>query len=360
MSDIIINEKNLSRFTKRLQKSINVNLNQEIPLNMASLILAQALGVDSIYNLQQKLSIQSHDVETDKPTPVTTIEFSHIKNFIENYFKTHINSKIVSFSAGNEENKFTFNMSGFNKFNKDLTGFSIYLGYKSDYITRELSQLDLDKSDIEFINKLVSFLHFDDLPKSLYLGELLKQDLNTSLGAYSFKFNNSFQEVTNYGLCEKLWVLVKEDFFERVGGSFVLNDKYCFIDLKNENAQIFKSFEDIEKHIDSQHIALEFLTPINQFSSLIPESEHRIQGICSHYVYLHNDLKLASTVNSSYQKYINSVEDYYYFYGQNVFNITPNKEYLSARLFSNTPYRKEILSGFDSCYVKNQHMKSKK
>ena len=59
---------------------------------------------------------------------------------------------------------------------------------------------------------------------------------------------------------------------------------------------------------------LEFKTPINQSSSLIQKSQHRIQGICSHYIYMKNNEKFATTVNLNHSKEINNINDYFYFY----------------------------------------------
>ena len=89
MSDITVNKKNLSRLTKRLQKSLNSHLKQDIPLHLASLIFAETFGTDSIHHFQQKIEINNKQDEKD--------ESVLIKEFIENYFKSNPDTKIESF-----------------------------------------------------------------------------------------------------------------------------------------------------------------------------------------------------------------------------------------------------------------------
>ena len=55
-TEIKINDKNLSRYTKRLQKVISEHLGQEIKLNEAANLLAQVLGADSSFELNKILT----------------------------------------------------------------------------------------------------------------------------------------------------------------------------------------------------------------------------------------------------------------------------------------------------------------
>lgn len=54
-NEIIINDKNLSRYNKRLQKIISENFDQKIKLSDASELLAQILGMSSAYELKSLL-----------------------------------------------------------------------------------------------------------------------------------------------------------------------------------------------------------------------------------------------------------------------------------------------------------------
>ena len=92
MSEIIITSQNLSRFSKRLQKSIEKQLGQQITLTQASLLLANAFGVDSIHHLQKKL--ESSNIK-EGLTINSSAEELDIISFIENYFNTTNNSKIL-------------------------------------------------------------------------------------------------------------------------------------------------------------------------------------------------------------------------------------------------------------------------
>ena len=51
-NEIIINDKNISRYNKRLQKAISETLGQKIKLSEASELLAQVLGMSSAYELK--------------------------------------------------------------------------------------------------------------------------------------------------------------------------------------------------------------------------------------------------------------------------------------------------------------------
>lgn len=56
MSDIIINQDNLSRFSKRLKKAVEKELGTSISLNQATLFIAKMLGNNSIHELQKNLA----------------------------------------------------------------------------------------------------------------------------------------------------------------------------------------------------------------------------------------------------------------------------------------------------------------
>lgn len=55
-TEVKINDKNLSRYTKRFQKIVSEQLGQEIKLNEAANLLAQVLGTDSAFELNKILT----------------------------------------------------------------------------------------------------------------------------------------------------------------------------------------------------------------------------------------------------------------------------------------------------------------
>ena len=88
MSEIIITSQNLSRFSKRLQKSIEKQLGQPITLTQANLLLANTFGVDSIHHLQKKLeSLNTKENLINS----STSEEKDIISFIESLFSFYCN-----------------------------------------------------------------------------------------------------------------------------------------------------------------------------------------------------------------------------------------------------------------------------
>jgi hypothetical protein len=63
MSDIIINKDNLSRFNKRLQKTLEDFLGYKVNLNTASKIFAKVLGTNSEYELNKKINDDSKNLD---------------------------------------------------------------------------------------------------------------------------------------------------------------------------------------------------------------------------------------------------------------------------------------------------------
>lgn len=346
MSDIIITEKNLSRFNKRLQKALSNHLKQDIPLHLASLLFAQALGVDTVHHLQEKL------LEPVKKEN----ECQQLQDFIEHYFLIHPESQLLSFYFFLDNNYLALSIDAKSKKLNSEEGFSIFFGSEPSYLDTELNRLSLSEKDISFIHELVSLLHFDDLPLNIYLAEKLKLHFKLeSNSIYDFKLNKEFESVNNYGFCEKLYALVDIDFFERKGASYVLhNDKYVFIDLEHEQFQLFKSFSEAKLLIDDKHMLVEFLTPIHQFSTLISPSKHKVQGISSHYVYKENNELIGLTSNNQFQHIIHNDNDFHFFLGKSFYNIFRDKSFLTHKIAINNPYRLEVLSGFDSCIPKKE------
>lgn len=347
MSNISITENNISRFNKRLQKSLEKHFTQEIPLHLASLILAETFGLDTIHHLQKKLSERQVD------------ECEKIKQMIELYLQG--NTNIVSLSFIYEGNNISFNIGvKSNKYGQEA--FGIFFGKQPIHVEKYFKQLQLTENDINFITNLIKELHFEDIPRNMYLAEKLKAyfKINND-GVYEFKLNNCLIEVPNYAYCEKFFVTINDDFFERIGAPFTLdNDKYTYIDLREEEEiNFYSSFDQAyKKLIHSENIIImEFLTPINKLDGY-KESVYKKEGISSHYMYKEADKIMASTVNGDFSELIKKMADYYHFLGKNEFNIDNNKQRVISKYPINHPYRTEIETGFDSC-IKKPTLKSK-
>lgn len=342
MSSISITENNISRFNKRLQKSLEKHFSKEIPLHLASLILAETFGLDTVHHLQQKLSEPEQD------------ECEKIKKMIELYLQS--NTNIVALSFIYEKDNISFNVAvKSDKYGQE--SFGIFFGKNPSYIEKYLKNLQLNSNDISFINALIRELHFDDIPKNIYLAEKLKEHLKiNNHGVYEFKLNNNLIEITNYAYCEHFFVTVNEDFFERVGASFALNnDKYSSIDLtEEEEVNFYSSFDQAYKKLISSEdiIIMEFLTPLNKLDSN-KDSIYKKEGISSHYLYKEDNQIKASTVNGDFSETIEKIDDYYHFLGTNEFNIDPNKQRVMNKYPVNHPYRIEVEKGFDSCMRKS-------
>lgn len=82
MSQIIINKDNISRFNKRLQKSLNKHLNKDIKLSQASQIFSEALGVSSEHELKKILTSSSESF--------IPVSFEEMKIFMEQSSKKFI------------------------------------------------------------------------------------------------------------------------------------------------------------------------------------------------------------------------------------------------------------------------------
>lgn len=349
MSEIIITSQNLSRFSKRLQKSIEKQLGQQITLTQASLLLANAFGVDSIHHLQKKL--ESSNIK-EGLTINSSAEELDIISFIENYFNTTNNSKIFDFSFSMEHHKKCFNLSAKSLKYVDIEGFGIYFGEKADYIQKELNRLDLTKDDITFINTLKNKMRLDNIPQSIYLGEKIHAILGLKSidESYDFKINHesNYKPITNYGLCEKLFVKVKESFFEETGAPFIFsNDNYAFIDLSNENKFTFYSnIEEAIKNIDKDSVIIEFLTPLHQSSNLKSQSTYKQQGISSYFIFLTKDKICISSINTEINQEFNKMNDYYYFLGRKQYKEN-SQQNIQQILPINHPYKNDFIKGFE-------------
>lgn len=349
MSEIIITSQNLSRFSKRLQKSVEKQLGQKITLTQASLLLANTFGVDSIHHLQKKLessNTKEHLINN------SSSEEADIISFIEKYFNTNKSSKIFNFSFSMEYHKKCFNLSAKSLKYIDIEGFGIYFGEQADYLQKELDRLELTKDDINFINTLKNKMRLDNVPHSVYLGEKIHAILGLKSidDSYDFKMNHesNYKPISNYGLCEKLFVKVKESFFEETGAPFNFgNDNYAFIDLSDEkNFTFYSTIEESMKNIDKNSIIIEFLTPINQSSTINPKSIYKKQGIASFFIFPSNGNLILSSINTEINQEFKKMNDYYYFLGMKQFK-EDSQQNIKHILPINHPYKDDFINGFE-------------
>lgn len=63
MSEFQITEDNISRFSKRLKKTIQKNLGTDITLSQATLLIAEMLGNNSIHQMQENLSKEAEKTQ---------------------------------------------------------------------------------------------------------------------------------------------------------------------------------------------------------------------------------------------------------------------------------------------------------
>lgn len=356
MSDITINNKNFSRFTKRLQKALEKQFGVDVPLHLAGDLFSQALGVENVFSLQQKLS-----------DPVAKISQDHsllIHDFIEQYFIAHSQTKILNFSFCKFQQDLSFILSAKRA---DITHeqehtFSFFLNQPNLVLGENLKHMILNHEDIEFLEKLFTFFPSDKLVENQYIGEKLAQKYQLTKQHYTYQYhsNNDFYEINNYGYCERYFVLVDDDFFERVGGTFVLdNDYYSFIDLSEEQARYFRNIETALKQLTEGKMVVEFFTPLHQFGHHVEMSKHMLQGIGTHYIVVNDGQQSIHSVNGDTCKTIQTLQDYYYFIGQNYFHHDMGGTDIE-QLAINHPYLKDIQLGFNEAREIYMNWKSKK
>ncbi len=74
MSDITITTANLSKFSRRLQKALSKEFNQDVKLSTANKLFAKSVGKRNLYELQKAISKTPFDKLTDIPEPTSSLE----------------------------------------------------------------------------------------------------------------------------------------------------------------------------------------------------------------------------------------------------------------------------------------------
>lgn len=336
MSDIIIAQQNLSRFTKRLKKSLEKNLGQEIPLNIAALIFAETLGVDSIHHLQQKIVQKPQD------------DIGEIFDFIHHYFKNSLDTKILSFYLNKDEMGLNIYMQGnTDKYFAEV--FAIYFGEKTTNIDKYCSEFNFTIEDKEFLKTLLDKMYFNNIPQNIYLSERIQEKLHIKdkvRAKYAFKQNTNFKHISNYGYCHNLFAVIDDGFFERkeLPKKFdrITSVDNRFVDFAGEDVRLYETIEDALYNLQNQQLLIEFKTPIEQtpieqISTMYPDSEYKKQGLSGFYIHKKDNKCVAQSMNHPIKCNINNVSDYYYFMGRNKKDVS----YFPI----NHPYTKDIQKG---------------
>lgn len=306
MSDIVINNKNLSRFSKRLKKSILSNHGVEISLNESYQLIANMLGSDSLYNLQKKLELELQVQSKD--------DADSLIELIQNYFNNNEDSLITDFCFTSVEsyqssiNSISVGMYSA-QYKNDKVGFNLSFGMNRDFLNHQLDRKEyivkldreeyivnlLDK-DKEFLRK-VSELMLEDKVKSLNLGNQLKERLkltsNGNCSMHYFKEESDYVHLTNIGPCKKNYVLVNKDYFERIGAPFVhFTDEIHYIDLtKEQELMVFGNLTDALQKMNKEHLLLEYLT------LKTATNNKKLKGYSTYYLYYDNNTLKLSTVS---------------------------------------------------------------
>lgn len=182
MSDITITLDNLSRFNKRLQKALKKQFNQEIKLNIASNLFANALGVDDEYQLKQKLGITTsqtlnhinniktsitHDTQQDiyldkAQSLLTDINsyFAQGKSLLSSFVVYYIDRN-VSLHVSAKSKKLVTSDEGFGLYFEDNP---------IEYFHENLEKLQHSKEDLLFLETICKKYFTEDYDQNIYLG----------------------------------------------------------------------------------------------------------------------------------------------------------------------------------------------
>lgn len=302
MSDITINEKNLSRFQKRLKNVLKKELNIEVPLHLASKIFAQTLGVSSLYELQQKINISPENVFEKKAQQF----IEEIKQFL---LSNHQHGLLDFYFLKNEDfqNEITLNIEGhsLNKKN-DIYGFSIFFNSdKHEYILDNLNNIDLPEDTKKFILSLKQkFLNLDK-DSNNYLGQIIFKSFNEPNSYFSFiKENKNTLYINDFGEAIESFILVKSDFVENESLPYALhNDNYCYIELNEYKGKI-ERFHTLKE-------AYENLNPNKTLLQFLYKKQNNKSGIGAYQLYYDDNKHLTGiTFNNDIKSTINSINDF--------------------------------------------------
>lgn len=168
MSDIIITSENLSRFSKRLQKSIEKNLNIKISFNDAMTMFSQSLGKSNIHEMQLALQTNSNRIDSkimhlsnvkeenqefqERAEKLIESELNKIKIYLNQNKKTYI--KDFLFIERNDELWLSFSHK------KSGKRFTVNLTDKEHHFSSLLSQEDeFKKEDFKNLFQFYDFLN---------------------------------------------------------------------------------------------------------------------------------------------------------------------------------------------------------
>lgn len=99
-NNIVINQENISKLTKRLKKSLDQNFNQKTPLYQAKNIFAQMLGKSSLHELQENLKTIKNNNIDNKNYIIEYGEYIESYLLIENCFFEKVSAPF--FNNGDE------------------------------------------------------------------------------------------------------------------------------------------------------------------------------------------------------------------------------------------------------------------
>ena len=100
------------------------------------------------------------------------------------------------------------------------------------------------------------------------------------------------------------------------------------------------------KNIDKNSIIIEFLTPINQSSTINPKSIYKKQGIASFFIFPSNGNLILSSINTEINQEFKKMNDYYYFLGMKQFK-EDSQQNIKHILPINHPYKDDFINGFE-------------
>lgn len=172
-TEIKINEKNLSRYNKRLQKAIEKNLGHKIKLSEASDIFAQVLGMTSLHELQ---AILEKDVIKEFKRKINSASLSTMDKII--IILTQIQKMMMLTKAeywyvplrkdGDNYNKY-YGKAEYNGLDAicTFTGFREFVYNPYPYERKEEDSFFADMLDEGLSMECIEFGHIDDDIKTI-------------------------------------------------------------------------------------------------------------------------------------------------------------------------------------------------
>lgn len=293
MSDITITQANLSRFNKRLQKSLSSHFKQDIPLHTAADMLAQAVGVKNDFELKQKLNSinnaeknQSDGVDLSLKIHWSQAYKGAAKQLLEEltqYFKTH-ETQLKSLHISSFEGCPFISILGKSK-KYDDEGFGIYFNDKNPLNTldKEIKIIHFLPSDYEFLKNICEKYFTDDRDENAFLGFQVKKQLgikdNESYKIY--QKISSTREIVNFGFVTEKFMVVPSDYLQKNECPYILNqEKWC--EITNADYPIYDSFQNALQNRKGNNLILQCCTLVNN-------TGNRKNSIFSYFLYTEDD-----------------------------------------------------------------------